>query len=1375
MKRSWYIGGLVGLAWVGGQGGTAHAAPTLRVQVDQRGDFLLVGNTLGYECAPADIDRPVLGTAACTGSTFDDDSAPDIYWRADSPAEGQAEARTTVTADQARTSAVLAVPAGATVTHAYLYWAAHKPTDQPADAAVTLDRPGAGGFVENVAALGSVVTTSSARTYYQSVSDITSIVQAQGSGAYRVSGVQSANFLNNDFNNHFAGWWLVVFYQDASEPPRNLALFDGLDTVPSGGRQEATLSGFLVPNAGYDAKIGMVTFEGDSSIAGDQFFFNGGAALSNDLNPDNNFFNGTRSYLGAPVSTAGDLPQLAGTPGTMAGMDIDVLDITSKVAPGLESAPIVASSTNDLYFLAGFVTSISTFKPDFTTSLKSAVDVNGGLLLPGDVIRYTIQVTNTGNDASINTVLTDPLPAGVSYVPGSLSITAGANMGPKTDLPVDDQGEYNALNRTITVRLGTGANGLTGGTIPAAGATTVTFQVTVDAGASGLIANQAVITAAGQQGAQSEDTPTDGDDETGGPQPTDVVIDECETDAQCAAPTPHCNTEATPNTCVECVTDAQCGPLTPTCDPDDNTCACVPSGAEVCGDAFDNDCDGVIGNGCDSDEDGIDDPTEIEAGTDPNDADTDDDGVTDGEEPSFDEDSDDDGLINALDPDSDNDGLYDGTEVGSVCDDPATDVGAGHCRVDGDAGATKTNPLDADTDDGGVSDGQEDFDLDGVIDEGETDPNNGDDDVPPTDTDGDGLSDDFEETIGSNPTDADTDDDGALDGQEPNPADDTDGDGLINVRDVDSDDDGLFDGTELGLDCENEATNTEAGHCRADADGGATKTSPVDVDTDDGGVRDGQEDIDLDGAVDAGETDPNNGDDDLPIDDTDGDGLVDELEGLIGSDPEDADSDDDGVVDGQEPNFSDDHDGDGLINVLDPDSDGDGLFDGTELGLPCDNPATDAGAGTCIPDADPDTLTYPLDPDTDDGGVSDGVEDANHNGAIDEGETDPRDPADDVVADDSDGDGLSDSLEGMIGSDPNDADTDDDGAIDGQEQRPGEDTDGDGLINARDVDSDNDGLFDGTELGFDCENEATNTEAGHCLADADEGATKTNPLDADTDDGGVTDGDEDINLNGAVDESETDPNNGDDDVPPADTDGDGLSDAVEGNIGTDPNDGDSDDDGVLDGQEPNFSDDHDGDGLINALDPDSDDDGLFDGTELGNDCNDAATDQAAGTCIPDADPQTTTNPLDPDTDDGGITDGAEDANHNGAIDEGETDPNDGEDDQPSTACRQDSDCGDATSGQICVEEACIDGCRGAEGNGCSSDEVCSSTDSTPGTCGPEQPVDEENDPTGIFAEGNGLCAARPLPANSGRGAAALLPLLATLAGLVLRRRRRAGS
>ncbi len=69
------------------------------------------------------------------------------------------------------------------------------------------------------------------------------------------------------------------------------------------------------------------------------------------------------------------------------------------------------------------------------------------------------------------------------------------------------------------------------------------------------------------------------------------------------------------------------------------------------------------------------------------------------------------------------------------------------------------------------------------------------------DGDRDGLTDAYEDACacGLDPRDADTDDDGLLDGAEPTPLADTDGDGLLDVLDPDSDDDGLPDGLEAGL------------------------------------------------------------------------------------------------------------------------------------------------------------------------------------------------------------------------------------------------------------------------------------------------------------------------------------------------------------------------------------------------------------------------------------------------------------------------------------------------------------------------------------------------------------------------------------------------
>jgi len=124
--------------------------------------------------------------------------------------------------------------------------------------------------------------------------------------------------------------------------------------------------------------------------------------------------------------------------------------------------------------------------------------------------------------------------------------------------------------------------------------------------------------------------------------------------------------------------------------------------------------------------------------------------------------------------------------------------------------------------------------------------------------------------------------------------------------------------------------------------------------------------------------------------DSDDDGLTDDIEAILGTDHDDADTDDDGILDGDEDA---NHNGVVDSNETDPtmtDTDGDGIQDGTELGYTIEHKDADTDIEVFQPDLDPSTTTNPLRADTDGDGMSDGEEDINYNGRVDEGESDPN-------------------------------------------------------------------------------------------------------------------------------------------------------------------------------------------------------------------------------------------------------------------------------------------------------------------------------------------------------------------------------------------------
>ncbi|MEN9699866.1 MAG: hypothetical protein RLZZ301_1064 [Bacteroidota bacterium] len=176
--------------------------------------------------------------------------------------------------------------------------------------------------------------------------------------------------------------------------------------------------------------------------------------------------------------------------------------------------------------------------------------------------------------------------------------------------------------------------------------------------------------------------------------------------------------------------------------------------------------------------------------------------------------------------------------------------------------------------------------------------------------------------------------------------------------------------------------------------------------------------------------------------DLDGDGCLNVDEIALGTDPNLVDTDGDGDSDCTEiGNVSapTDTDGDGIIDALESsitDTDGDGVSD--ELDPANTDPCIpNANAGPCDQDGDGLTNTQeglagtnPTNPDTDGDGQNDGTEVTNGSDPLN-----PCDPDDTLPGCqiDTDFDGLTDAQEATLGTNPNNADTDGDGINDGTE------------------------------------------------------------------------------------------------------------------------------------------------------------------------------------------------------------------------------------------------------------------------------------------------------------------------------------------------------
>ena len=168
-------------------------------------------------------------------------------------------------------------------------------------------------------------------------------------------------------------------------------------------------------------------------------------------------------------------PELSFANGTVSGSNITVavgatkvLQFTAQlnkdIAPGSSFANIATVSPTDGNPPTVVQTPAIKVEggPDLSTSQKTAVDINGGALEPGDTIQYTLTLTNTGKLASAALQVSDPVDKGLEAV---AAIDNGGVLDAATSailwsIPALAPGQAIKLNFQAKVKAGV-ANGTT--------------------------------------------------------------------------------------------------------------------------------------------------------------------------------------------------------------------------------------------------------------------------------------------------------------------------------------------------------------------------------------------------------------------------------------------------------------------------------------------------------------------------------------------------------------------------------------------------------------------------------------------------------------------------------------------------------------------------------------------------------------------------------------------------------------------------------------------------------------------------------------------------------------------------------------------------
>ncbi|MFE0426490.1 DUF3344 domain-containing protein [Streptomyces sp. NPDC058953] len=232
----------------------------------------------------------------------------------------------------------LALPAGAKVTYARLYWGGNLRVGEqkpPKDnGRVLIAEPG-GRYKEVLADITVAHRDADGADAFQASADITPLVRESVAGLWTVAQINVA--MGRSETGAWGGWTLAVAYEDPAEPLRHLSLWDGFQTLnaehPS---YEITLDGLKVP-AGAEGLVGIAGYDGDRGVTGDRAGIRTNTGKTFDIKSADGADNPADDLMNSTITGPGTAIVRQPAHMNTLGYDSDVFDIGAALVSGATS------------------------------------------------------------------------------------------------------------------------------------------------------------------------------------------------------------------------------------------------------------------------------------------------------------------------------------------------------------------------------------------------------------------------------------------------------------------------------------------------------------------------------------------------------------------------------------------------------------------------------------------------------------------------------------------------------------------------------------------------------------------------------------------------------------------------------------------------------------------------------------------------------------------------------------------------------------------------------------------------------------------------------------------------------------------------------